>query len=94
MKCDWDSSKYERNLQRHGLAFELAEKVFDDPFAITTEDYINERGEQRYQTIAVYEGAIFLIAHTYRLVNGEERPRIISFRKAATYEEQKYYQRR
>ena len=44
MKCDWDLVKYEINLRRHGLRFELAELAFDDLHSITTEDFLDERG--------------------------------------------------
>ena len=94
MKCDWDDDKYERNLRDHGLAFELAEEAFDDPHAVTFDDYLDENHEQRYQTIAVVEGKIVLIAHVYRIVDGQERPRVISLRKAVKYEEKLYFQRR
>lgn len=94
MKCDWDFAKYEINLRRHGLRFEIAELAFDDPYAITTDDYIDERGDQRYQTLAMHEGVLFLIAHIYVFLNGVEMPRVISFRKADSYEQKKYYRRR
>ena len=90
MKCEWDPDKYERNLQRHGLRFEVAELVFDDPYAVT----FDERGDQRYQTLATYEGVLFQIAHIYVTRDGVEIPRIISFRRAVKNEQQKYYRRR
>ena len=94
MKCDWDPDKYERNLRDHDLTFELAEVAFEDSHALTFEDYIDENGEQRYQTIAAVEGKLVLIAHVYRIAEGEERPRIISLRKAVKYEEKLYFRRR
>ena len=93
MKCEWDEDKYEINLQRHGLSFELAEEAFDDPYAITTDDCIDESGEQRYQTIANVAGYLVLIAHVYRIVEGEERPRVISLRNANKYEQTRYFRR-
>ena len=38
---EWDSSKAARNLQKHGITFEAATAVLEDPFAI----------EQEYQVI-------------------------------------------
>jgi uncharacterized protein len=90
VKCDWEDDKYERNLRDHGLAFELAEEAFEDPDALTFDDYIDENGKQRYQTIAAVEGKLVLIAHVYRIIDGEERPRVISLRKAVKYEEKLY----
>jgi uncharacterized DUF497 family protein len=94
VKCDWDPDKYERNLQRHNLRFELAEEAFEDSDALTFNDYIDETGEQRYQTIASVQGVLVQIAHVYRVVDGEERPRIISLRKAVRYEQTLYLRRR
>ena len=94
MKCVWDPKKNEINQRRHGLSFKLAELVFDGPYAITTDDYIDEQSDQRYQTIAMYEGALFLIAHLYVEIEGVEMPRILSFRKANDYEQEKYFRLR
>ncbi len=81
-------------MQDHDLTFELAEEAFDDPYALTNEDYLDENGEMRYQTIAAVDGVVFMIAHVYRFVDVEERPRVISFRKAANYEKKQYFRRR
>jgi uncharacterized DUF497 family protein len=32
MKFEWDESKAQRNLKKHGVSFEEAQTVFDDPF--------------------------------------------------------------
>jgi uncharacterized protein len=34
----WDDSKNRRNLRKHGLSFETAALVFDDPYALTRRD--------------------------------------------------------
>lgn len=94
MKCVWDPKKDEINQRRHGLSFELAELVLDDPYAVMFDDYIDEQGAQRYQTIAAYEGVPFLIAHLYVEIDGVELPRILSFRKATNYEQELYFERR
>jgi len=67
--------------------------VFADPFHISRHDRI-ERGEERWQTIGrLGEGAIVLVAHTFRFEGETEIIRIISARKAnkmerSFYEEQ------
>ena len=94
MKCIWDPKKNEINKRRHGLSFELAELVFDDPHAMTFDDYIDKQGDQRYQTIATYEGVLFQIGHLYVEIDGVEMPRLLSFRKATNYEQELYFERR
>ena len=34
MRYEWDENKNERNLEKHGLSFETASLVFDDPNAL------------------------------------------------------------
>jgi uncharacterized DUF497 family protein len=31
---EWDQAKAKQNLTRHGISFETAKLVFDDPFAV------------------------------------------------------------
>ncbi len=48
----WDETKNFSNQQKHGISFELAKLVFDDPFHLTRQDRI-ENGEKRWQTIGM-----------------------------------------
>jgi uncharacterized DUF497 family protein len=52
MRYEWDENKNERNLEKHGLSFETASLVFDDPNALSIPDRI-ENGEERWQTIGM-----------------------------------------
>jgi hypothetical protein len=38
MRYEWDENKNERNLEKHGLSFETASLVFDDPNALSIPD--------------------------------------------------------
>jgi uncharacterized DUF497 family protein len=38
MRFDWDPEKARRNLAKHGVAFDLAKKVFDDPLHLIVPD--------------------------------------------------------
>jgi uncharacterized DUF497 family protein len=91
MARNWDDNKNVINQGRHGLSFETAWLVFDDPFAVTVEDYIDENGEMRYQTLGLIEGVVIFIAHVYRVVDGDEQPWLINARKAVNYEENYYW---
>ena len=35
---EWDETKSKRNLKKHGVDFEEAKTIFNDPFAITIDD--------------------------------------------------------
>ncbi len=90
---NWDDRKNEINQRRHRLSFEIALLIFDDQFAVTTEDYIDDNGEMRYQTIGLVEGLLIAVGHVYRLIDEIERPWIITARKAVEYEIKVYWSR-
>jgi hypothetical protein len=54
---EWDAAKNESNQRKHGVSFEDASQVFDDPYALARQDRI-ESGEYRWQTIGLAEGNI------------------------------------
>ena len=92
MRYEWDENKNERNLEKHGLSFETASLVFDDPNALSIPDRI-ENGEERWQTIGMIENiVIVMVAHTIKLEteSQEEIIRIISARKATRAERREY----
>lgn len=88
---EWDPKKAEANLRKHGIRFEDAVRVFDDPFAMATCDRI-ENGELRWQTIGLVGGYLMiLVAHTLRLEEaGGEVIRIVSARRADRTERKRY----
>ena len=90
----WDKGKNLTNQRRHRLSFETAIHVFYDPFAVTAEDYLDENGEMRYQTLGLVSDLLIFVAHAYRMIDGEEKPWLISARKAIKYEENIYWSNR
>jgi uncharacterized DUF497 family protein len=89
---EWDDKKAEINFRKHGIRFEEAALVFDDPFAISEQDRI-ENGEQRWQTIGMVGGfLLLLVAHTVRFDDDTEVVRIISARRVDR-KERRYYER-
>lgn len=90
MRWTWDEEKNRRNRRVHGLSFETAELVFDDPLAASRPDH--SAGEERWQTIGMINGVIVLLVHTWPESDssGEEVGRIISARKATVYERKAY----
>jgi uncharacterized protein len=89
----WDDDKNASNLAKHGVSFEVAKLVFDDPLHISRQDRI-ENGEQRWQTIGlVADCVLLLVAHTWvDEDDGTEHIRIVSARRATKIERKVYEQ--
>lgn len=86
MKFIWDENKNRINKSKHGISFETAKLVFDDPLHISIQDR-HENGEERWQTLGLVSGmAIILVAHSIVEENNVELIRIISARKATKLE--------
>jgi hypothetical protein len=93
MRFEWASSKGKANLLKHGVLFETATLVFDDPHAITLLDALHSEEEQRYITLGVADrSSMLFVVHTYQIRNDEEVIRIISAR-IATRKERKFYEK-
>lgn len=92
MRLEWDERKSRQNRAKHGISFETARLVFEDPQAISIQDRY-ENGEERWQTIGrVGHEVILLVAHTCDDEECEEVIRIISARKATPRERKAYEQ--
>jgi len=82
---EWDKSKAKANESKHGISFADTFAVFEDPNAVTLEDF--QKGEQRYVTIGMDAfGRILVVVYTWR----DDNIRIISARKAVRYEVRQY----
>jgi uncharacterized DUF497 family protein len=79
---EWDDRKAKRNERRHGVTFELARLVFDDPNAIDRLD-LDEPEEDR----ELITGLVGEVLFTVCFVERGHRKCIISARKA-THREQ------
>ena len=89
MEFEWGNAKAEANLRAHGVSFELAKTVFQDPFAIERLDDRQDYGEERFVTVGMAEGNVVLfVAYTER----GGRMRIISARRATQNEQDDYFQ--
>lgn len=93
VKFEWDEIKNQKNLVKHGLSFETACEVFQDPFALSIQDRF-EGNEERWQTIGLVRSiVIIIVAHTY-CGDDDEVIRIISARKATKNERKRYEENR
>lgn len=84
---EWNDDKAKRNLRVHGVDFQEARTIFEDPFAITIHDELHSDDEPRSITIGLsLLSKVLLVVHTER----KERIRIISARKATPAERSQY----
>jgi uncharacterized DUF497 family protein len=92
MKFEWDENKNKANIQKHGVDFEDAKTVFDDPLQISKLDYRFSYFEERWFTIGTAKNQqLIVVVNLFFTNEGEEIIRIISARPAnpkerATYE--------
>lgn len=91
MQFTWDESKNRANKHKHGISFETAILVFEDPYHLSVQDREVDR-EPRWQTIGLVKGMLLvLVAHTVEDTDeSEETIRIISARKATSQERRIY----
>ena len=85
MEFEWDIQKNRANIQKHGISFLSAARVFDGP----TFKFIDDRrdyGETRYVAIGVVEEIEYYVVYAMR----GARCRIISARRANQSERRKY----
>ncbi len=91
MRWAWDEVKNQINKSKHGLDFDTAQLVFDDPMAVSRLDSYPD--EERWQTVGAIGPAVVLVVHTWPLIDqesDEEVGRIISARKATKHERRAY----
>jgi uncharacterized DUF497 family protein len=89
MRFEWDESKDRRNRKKHGIGFETAFLVFDDPHSLSDLDRI-VGDEERWQTIGTVDLYVILVAHTWWEEDGEDVIRLISARRATSAERKAY----
>ena len=82
MDFEWDERKNQLNIEKHGINFDTARKIFEGPFLTWTDDR-KDYGEIREISLGKVEDQVLLtVAHTDRY----ECIRIISVRVASQKE--------
>lgn len=90
MRFEWNKAKARSNLAKHGVSFELARRVWDDPLHVILPDRV-EDGEQRWHAIGVVGSlTILVVVHVYPDESDETTVRIIGARKATRCERRRY----
>ena len=89
---EWDIIKATSNEDKHGVSFEEAATVFNDPMALTIFDPDHSEGDERWITMGVSgKGRLLIVVHTFQDdVEGAHTIRIISTRKASKHETKIY----
>jgi len=86
MRFEWDDAKRTENLRKHGFDFVDAEWIFENE-TITDADARYDYPERRFYTIGLLQGTVVVLVHT----ETDEVIRVISLRKATSYEEHIYF---
>ena len=88
MEFEWDETKAQSNLARHGVSFEEAKTVFDDPLFVEAYDPDHSEDEHRYVIVGEsHMLRLLVVSYTDR----DETTRIISARDAMP-SERRYYE--
>ena len=87
----WDLDKAAISRAKHGLSFETAALVFDDPFHVSKPD--PHPDGDRWQTTGVVGPVLLFVVHTWpEATSVEDEPvgRIVTARKATSRERRAY----
>ncbi len=87
MLVTWREEKNRKNKKDHGISFETAQFVFEDPRFWMSPNWIVE-GEERWGTMGWVRDQLLIVFHTYDEESGQEHAHLISARKP-TKEERK-----
>lgn len=87
MRFEWDERKRRRNIESHGIDFADLPPLFEGQTVILKDERF-DYGEIRFITLGWLNGEVLLVAHT----ETDEVIRIISARKATSYEEEQYFE--
>lgn len=84
---EWDDEKAKSNLKKHGVSFEEATTIFNDPRIATISDPDHSKDEERFVSLGKsFIQRLLSVIHTER----NERTRLISARKATKTERKTY----
>lgn len=91
MRFDWDDKKAETNIRKHGVTFDEAASVFEDPYARVIDDPDHSWEEERFIILGMsFQARELVVSHCLRGTNGDVI-RIISARRATRKETEQYW---
>lgn len=90
MIYEWDENKAVRNLSKHGISFDEAKTVFDDPLYVDFYDPDHSEEEDRFMLLGrSAQGRLLFVSFMER----NNTIRLISAREATTSERKAYEQK-
>ena len=91
-RFSWDLAKASANRDKHGVTFELAATVLQDPLARSRYDDEHGRDEERWLTLGqAADRRLLVVCHTFdELTVNEATIRLISAREATPAERRQY----
>ena len=88
---EWDINKARSNLHKHGISFEEAKTIFNDPLLLTYPDDFHSSTEDRFVSIGYSSRQRFLlVVHTECAQENQLLIRIISSRRSTAAERKTY----
>ena len=88
MLFEWDDEKEKINIEKHGIDFSTAARVFNDLNRLEWYDEAHSYTEDRYITIGIIDNIAYLVMVVY--TERETSIRLISARKATKKERRLY----
>ena len=88
MKFSWDPRKADSNLRKHGIAFDEAITVFNDPLAFIFDDMVHS--EEEHREIIIGTSTLSRLVLVCFVERSEDTIRIISARRATKAEIRDY----
>lgn len=90
MEFEWDRDKARKNLAKHGVSFDEAKTVFDDPLYVDFFDPDHSADEERYIIVGQSrQDRLLVVSYTER----KNLIRLISVREATRSEKDAYEER-
>ena len=87
MRFEWDKNKAAKNLSKHGVSFEEAKTVFDDPLYVDFYDPDHSEKEERYLIVGESNRRrLLIVSYTEK----EKAIRLISAREVTRSEREAY----
>ena len=87
MDFEWDTNKDAANQSKHGVSFNEAKTVFEDPLFVVFDDPNHSIEEERYLIIGLsVQNRVLIVAYSER----GNKTRLISARKATPQERKDY----
>jgi uncharacterized DUF497 family protein len=87
VQFEWNKNKAVKNLSKHGVSFEEAKTVFDDPLYVDFYDPEHSESEERYLIVGESDrGRLLIVSYTER----GDVIRLISAREVTQTEREAY----